>query len=429
MRRDFLISLVTVILVVAGVVTLNGALLALALPFAAYLAASLITTPARLEFEIERKLSAERVPTGTPVTVTLTVTNRGSMLEEARIEEQLPEGLVVTEGSARHLVHLAPGKTEAWTYTISGVRGYYQFPPVQMTAADPFGLLPQRHEVMEPSQLFVMPPILKLKPIVIRTRKTRVYSGVVPARVGGSGIEFFGLRDYQPGDSPRWINWRASARHEENIYSNEFQQERVADVGIILDGRVRANVLAERHSLFEYSTVAAATIAGAFLQQGNRVGLLVYGQYLQWTIPGYGKLQREKILQAISQAQPGSSQVFSDLDHIPTRLFPAQSQLVLVSPLTPDDLEMLVKLRARGYQLMVISPDPVAFEASFLPKTHEVELASRVVRMERDIMLRQLKHAGIQLVNWDVSQPFDQVMRARVGRPTGWLPAPQGDRK
>lgn len=426
MRRDFLLGLAAFSLILTGLVTLNGVLLALAIPFAVYLAAALIASPSRLDFAVERKLSAERVPVGSPVVVTVTITNQGARVEEALIEERLPEGLSILAGASRHLVHLAAGERISWEYTIAGVRGYYQLPDFTVRATDPFGLLPRAAVVHVPGRLFVMPPILKLKPLMIRPRKTRVYSGVVPARVGGYGVEFYGLRDYQPGDSPRWINWRASARQAENLYSNEFQQERVADVGIILDGRVRANVLVEGRSLFEYSTIAAATVSGAFLQQGNRVGLLVYGHYLQWTLPGYGKLQREKILQAISQAQPGSSQVFADLDHIPTRLFPAQSQLVLISPLTLDDHEILLKLRARGYQLMIISPDPVAFEASFLPQTGAVELSSRVIRMERELMLHRLRRAGIQLVNWDVSQPFDQVMRSRLSHPVGWLPAPQG---
>ena len=80
----------------------------------------------------------------------------------------------------------------------------------------------------------------------------------------------------------------------------------MADVGIVLDGRERSNLFAGGRSLFEHSVVASAALADAFLTQGNRVGLLIYSQYLQWTVPGYGKLQRERILQALSGAAPGS---------------------------------------------------------------------------------------------------------------------------
>lgn len=426
MRRDFLLSLVAFLIIVTGVGTFNGAILALGLIFLVYLAAALIFTPGKPNLTVTRHANLERVPTGAPVEVTVTITNQGGRLEEVLVDEDLPEGLVVVEGSSRHILHLGPGQQSTWTYKVSGKRGYYIFSPVQIEARDPFGLIVHRQKANLGGHLFIMPPVLKLKPLMIRPRRTRVYSGIVPARVGGSGVEFYGLREYQPGDSPRWINWRASARQPENLVSNEFQQERVADIGIILDGRTNANLDVDGHSLFEYSSVAAATIASTLLQQGNRVGMLVYGRFLQWTIPGYGKLQREKILQDISQAQPGSSQVFADLEHIPSRLFPSQSQLVLISPLVPEDHRVLVRLRARGYQLMVVSPDPVAFEASLLPKTPPYEQAARVIRMERELLLHKLRRAGIQLVSWDITQPFDQVMRARLGRPSAWIPPTAG---
>jgi uncharacterized protein (DUF58 family) len=104
----------------------------------------------------------------------------------------------------------------------------------------------------------------------------------------------------------------------------------VADVGIVLDGRLRTNEFARGHSLFEYSVQAAASLADALLNQGNRVGLLLYASYLGWTLPGYGKIQRERILHALANARTGESQVFSDLEHIPTRLFPPESDICLV---------------------------------------------------------------------------------------------------
>jgi uncharacterized protein (DUF58 family) len=232
--------------------------------------------------------------------------------------------------------------------------------------------------------------------------------------VGGAGVEFFGVRAYKPGDSPRRVNWHASARRSEDLYSNEFQQERVADVGLVLDGRERSNLFGGASSLFEYSVLAAGAIADSLLQQGNRVGLLIYSNYLHWTLPGYGKLQRHRIVQALAAAAPGASQIFDGLQHIPARLFPAESQIVLIRPLVEDDYPTLVQLRARGYQIMIVSPDPVSFEAAQLPRrgskysAGDVRLASRVVRLERDDLLRRVRRAGVHVIEWNVSQPFDQ---------------------
>ncbi|MBN1668828.1 MAG: DUF58 domain-containing protein, partial [Anaerolineales bacterium] len=204
-------------------------------------------------------------------------------------------------------------------------------------------------------------------------------------------------------------------------FSNEFEQERVADVGIVLDGRLRSNTLSSKLSMFEYSVQAAATLASAFIHQGNRVGMLLYGHYLNWTYPGYGRVQQERILRVLAQAQLGNSQIFSDLDHIPARLFPTSSQIVLISPLLPDDQDILMKLRARDYQLLVVSPDPIRLEQSSLPDKPAVQQATRILAMERELTLQRLRRAGIQVINWDVAMPFDLVVRQHLTRPPTFM--------
>jgi uncharacterized protein (DUF58 family) len=133
-------------------------------------------------------------------------------------------------------------------------------------------------------------------------------------------------------------------------------------------------------------------------------------------MPGYGRIQRERILHALAAAAPGGSQVFEGLQHLPTRLFPPESQLVLVSPLLEDDLSSLILLRGRGYQVLVICPDPVSFEISGLSASRhaysaaDLHLAARIVRLERSASLGRLRRAGVQVIEWDVSLPFDQAM-------------------
>ena len=423
MSRTFLLILIIYALLLTGLATLHGEFIGLALPLIVYLMVGFWRAPDRLDLIVHRTLSSERAAPGEDVTVTVDVINQGADIEELLLEDELSENLTVRDGSPRHLLSLRKGESYSWIYTVDGPRGGYVFEAVKVEARDHFGVQLNRQRVQARSELFVFPPLTRLKNVSIRTRRTRVYSGTIPARVGGPGVEFFGLREYQPGDPPRWINWRASARHNESLYANEFQQERVADVGIVLDGREKTNRFRDGRSLFEHSVLAAASLADAFLAQGNRVGLLTYGRYLDWTLPAYGKVQRERILQALAHAQVGGSPVFSGLEHIPVRLFPAHSQVVLVSPLDADDLEILIQLRARGYQVMVVSPDPVAFELSYLPRKASTELAGRIVRMERSLLIKKLQHAGVQVLDWNIAHPFDQVMKRRMGPPPPLLRA------
>jgi uncharacterized protein (DUF58 family) len=421
MSRTVLLGFLILILVLAGLASLHGALLALSIPLLIYLFYGLWRGPDRLDLEVQRELAAERVAPQTSVKVTVTITNRGGDLDELALHDSISPALLVADGSNHHLISLGRGQSFAFEYNVSGPRGGFPFDLIYAEAGDHLGLMRLRQEIKTTGQLFVLPGISRIRQVPIRPRRTRVYAGAIPARVGGPGVEFFGVRNYEPGDSSRRINWRASARHAEQLYSNEFQQERVADVGIVLDGRERSNLFPGDHSLFEHSVLAAGALADAFLTQGNRVGLLIYSHYLHWTLPGYGKLQRERILHALSQASPGASQIFDGLQYIPTRVFPSESQIVLVSPVVEDDYSTLVQLRARGYQVLVVIPDPVSFEESFLSDRGgklakgDVELAARVVRMERDLLLGRMQRAGVQVVEWNVMQPFDQAMRRAVG--------------
>ncbi len=416
MSRPLFLGLLIFILLVAGLASLHGSILTLSIPLLLYLFYGLWRAPDEIKLEVRRTLSAERVAPQTPVTVAVTVANRGASLEELALEDVLPPALTVVHGSSRHLISLGRGEAYTFEYSLRGPRGGYPLEAVHVEAGDHLGILRLKQDVRTFGQIFVFPNVARLKQIPIRPRRTRVYAGMIPARVAGAGVEFFGVRDYQQGDPPRHINWRISARHVEELYSNEFQQERVADVGIVLDGRERSNLFADGRSLFEHSVLAAATLADAFLAQGNRVGLLVYSQYLHWTLPDYGKLQRERILHALSHAAPGASQIFDQLQYLPARMFPAESQIVLISPLVEDDYSTLVQLRARGYQVMIVSPDPVSFEENYLPRRPEVRLAARVVGMERRLLLQRIRRAGVQVIEWDVAQPFDQAARRSFGR-------------
>ena len=423
MSRTLFLGVIIYSLLLAGMATVSGGMFALMLPLVVYLLAGFLFAPDEIKLEATRRLSAERVPPYSEVHVTVTVVNQGSHLEDVLVEDILPDGLKIASGLNRHLIRLPKGSSYTFTYTVSGPRGGYGFEKVRAKVNDHLGVTSREVGIEAKSQLFVFPSVMRLRQVSIRPRRTRVYAGTIPARAGGSGTDFFGVREYHPGDPPRTINWRASAHSADELYSNEYQQERVADVGIVLDGRLRSNEFARGHSLFEHSVQAAAAIADALLAQGNRVGLLVYAMFLRWTVPGYGKVQRERILHSLAHAKPGGSEVFSDLAHIPTRLFPPESQIVLVSPLLEDDLLPLLHLRSQGYQVLAVSPDPVKFELSYLKKDRSVELASRVIQLERRLLLQKVQRAGVLVLDWDVSEPFDLLVKRKLSRPPAWMRA------
>lgn len=419
-------------LIILGLITRSSELIILALPFILYLGLGFAYKPQDIQLQIKRHISDRRVSPHQPVSVTLTIRNLGHTLEQVTLTDTLPQGLMVAEGHVSARAILPPEQEVALSYTVTGPRGHYRFNRVDVEVSDHLNLFHRQATFQIGGQLFILPEVLRLRRADIRPRRTRIYAGQIPARQGGPGVEFFDLREYQQGDPLRWVNPRASARHpQQRIFVNQFEQERAADIGLILDVRQQSNISIGEETLFEYGVSATAALADILLTQGNRVGLLLYGDVLDWTYPGYGKVQRERILQALSKAQPSDRLIFEDLKRIPARLFPVRSQIILISPLTPDDQEAIIQLRARDYPLTLISPDPIAFELNFLradpqreTKNHQardltdqsLDLAERLARLERGGMLRGLRRSGVRVIEWQVETPFQQIARAALER-------------
>lgn len=409
MPRLFILALILYGLIFFGLLSRTGEILALAMPIIVYIGAAIYYAPEKLNIKVVRTLSDTRVAQGSPVQIGLTLTNNGNRLENIIAEDIRPWNLKEVEGDSSFTATLEPGQTAAIDYTMHADRGYYAFEGARIWASDHLGLIVKKVEIRTDSRVMMIPRPTKLKRVTIRPRRTKIFSGSILARTGGQGIDFFGVREYQNGDSPRRINWKVSARHQEGLYTNEFEQERVTDVGLILDARQRSYVMFKQESLFEHAVMATAALSESLLNAGNRVGLFIYGNLLDWTFPGYGKVQKERILNALTKARLGSHLVFEKLDHLPTRLFPANSQLIFISPLQKEDTLTLRHIRARGYQVLVVSPDPISFETDNEPDHPVYKTAARIAGIERRLMLNKLQQTGIRVLDWQVSVPFYQA--------------------
>ena len=417
-RFVFLVFLIYLFFIM-GLVTLNGYLIAMTLPFIVFLTAAYYDSPAEIMISLRRTFSAAYVFPGKEIEVTLAVENRGSESYEMLIEDVLPADLELVDGQTRITTLIPPREVAEIKYTVRGKRGGFAFRPVTLTVYDRLGLFTRKLVMEVPGQILVKPDVDRMRSLEVRPPRTHGFSGAIPGRQGGSGTNFYGIREYQLGDLLRRINWKSTARHESTLFTNEFERERVADVGLILDARQRTNVMAPTESLFDHSVLATAALADMFLQSGNRVGLLIYGRGQETTFPGYGKVQREKILRALAVAETGDNMALESFTYLPTRLFPPRSQIILVTPLCQEDLPVLSRLRSYGYQMLVVSPDPVQFEADRFRFETTQPMAVRIARLERQVLLRRMQRAGILVVDWQVDFPLGQAIFTEVGRSAG----------
>lgn len=413
--RFLTLAVLAYMLIFTGLITRTGSLLALALPMVVYLGAALLSPAPKIQLHVSRSVSVDTILEGSDVTVSIHIVNLGSALDEIAVEEHLPEGMTLVEGKTRILTSL-PGNGELnLVYKVRAPRGLYELKDIQVDAWDHLGVQRASARYASHERITFLPRLTRLRRVAIRPQRTHGHFGPIPSRQTGSGIDFYGLREYQLGDPRRWINWRASARHDQTLFVNQFEQERIADVGIILDARQQSNIVMKNgEALFEYSVKATGALSEALLNDGNRVGLLIYGFGLERTFPGYGKVQQERIIYALGQARVGHNFALESLGYLPTRFFPAGSQIVMVSPLMSGDLPAFTRLRATGYEVLVVSPDPVEMEA----RANQIhgDVAWQIARIERVLMLRQLQRMGVRVVDWPVHRPFEPIVRATLNR-------------
>jgi uncharacterized protein (DUF58 family) len=103
----------------------------------------------------------------------------------------------------------------------------------------------------------------------------------------GSGVDFADLRDYQPGDDIRYIDWNVTARMA-TPYVRQYVEDRDITAWFLLDlspsmdfGTVQK---LKRAMLVDF----VATLTRLLTRHGNRVGAIFYGSRVERTIPARG---------------------------------------------------------------------------------------------------------------------------------------------
>jgi uncharacterized protein (DUF58 family) len=421
-NKTLVIGLIIFCLLIVALITRNGDIAWMMLPFLVYLGIGILQTPAleKVHLSAERTLEQTRSNGIVLVDVNLTIQNQAVQTVHLFINETVQAGMEITAGELRRWVTLRPGETTALNYTFTAARGDFSWQSIRTLVSDPLGLIESEMLLPANAAIQIRPRVKKFKAIPLRPRSTVHAPGSIPARLGGSGTDFFGVREYHPGDPLRSLDWRLTARHPRRFFTKEFEQEEIAEIGLILDARQRTNVCIGAESLFEHSVEATASLAEMFLHQGHRVSLLVFGKTRLNAFPGYGKTQFQRILSCLSKAkvepEDGAS---AHLDFLPIRMFPSRALIIIVSPLTSVDRDLFLRLRAYGYQALLISPDPIDFASPILAQDIATRLAIRATRIERRVRLNDIAQLQIPVIDWQVNQPLFPLVRNALTRSRG----------
>jgi uncharacterized protein (DUF58 family) len=125
----------------------------------------------------------------------------------------------------------------------------------------------------------------------------------------GFGVDFADLREYQPEDDIRYIDWNVTARMD-TPYVRQYHEDREVTAWFLLDmspsvdfGTLQTQV-EKRTMLVDFVTVLARLLT----RRGNRVGAMMFGSRIQHVIPARGG--REQVLRLVNDMlrQPRLSQ-------------------------------------------------------------------------------------------------------------------------
>jgi uncharacterized protein (DUF58 family) len=105
----------------------------------------------------------------------------------------------------------------------------------------------------------------------------------------GFGVDFADLREYQPEDDIRYIDWNVTARMN-TPYVRQYLEDReitawfLLDMSPSVDFGAAGTTLEKRTMLIDFVSVLARLMT----RHGNRVGAMMFGSRIQHTVPARG---------------------------------------------------------------------------------------------------------------------------------------------
>jgi uncharacterized protein (DUF58 family) len=136
-----------------ALVTRNGDLAWMVLPFLAYLGIGILQSPApgKIRLQARRVVEKERTGGVSSVHVVTTVSNQDTHIIFLRLSDPLQPGIRIMDGQIENQAALRGGEAAVLRYTFQAERGSFAWRSVQAKSGDPLGLFETRLESAPPA--------------------------------------------------------------------------------------------------------------------------------------------------------------------------------------------------------------------------------------------------------------------------------------
>jgi uncharacterized protein (DUF58 family) len=277
-------------------------------------------------------------------------------------------------------------------------RGLFNLGPTTLKTGDPFGIYTLTLDDTATATFMVMPPIVPLPSIRVAPGG-RAGEGVPRVDAPEQTVSSVSVREYQPGDSFRWVHWPTTARQNQ-FFVRVFEGAPAGDWWIFLDMDHEVQIGEGQNSTMEHGIILAASLSDRGLRAGRAVGLLSHTQApdggstsgkpeeMIWLPPKMSDSHRWEILRSLALVEAGGRPL-AELLNLAGPTLGQNTSLILITPnLSLDWVEALLDLRRRG-----VVPTALLFDHSSFGGELETDSASATLSafgIRNEIIHRQL---------------------------------------
>lgn len=318
--------------------------------------------------------------------------------------EDDPPDIADIEASGRE-THLGVGAfdLEGETRMKLPVRGVAHVGPMNARALDPLGLTSRRIEARSPDSVRVWPRGEDTDEQPLRARYERMLSGRHNVPNPGESLEFYGIREYQPSDPMRKVNWNQTAAKGEMLV-NEHEQQTYGEVTVFLDTRAITGIGTRRdnplHEVCRFATtVGNIAYATQDVLRAYTFGPTDYDRFR----PEPGSPWKDQYNDWLTELEPeGDHGVEPVLEEVLPYLT-ERSIVVFVTPLVGDDV-----IGDAAHRAMALE-NGVLVIVTGIPDSLPEELQEQI-EQDRQQRLEQLRDRGIPSVDASAGRTLEQAI-------------------
>lgn len=197
----------------------------------------------------------------------------------------------------------------------------------------------------------------KVRKIEIRTRGlvNQIFSGEYHSVFKGRGMAFSEVREYQPGDDVRLIDWNVSARFN-HPYVKIFEEERELTVMLVVDVSASGEFGTVEQMKKDIAVELCAVLAFSAIQNNDKVGLILFSDRVEKFVPPKkGRKHILRIIRELLDFKPAGRRTnIADGIRYLISAIKKRSIAFLISDFLNDGYDDALKVASRKHDLVAI---------------------------------------------------------------------------